>query len=102
MATAIFRAVSASIYGDDAHYASITVQFLTDHQNHFKQFTDGEDVQGQIQTMSKNGCWATTCELYVDATVLQRELYVFTPHSGNTEYKWILIQPVLPHQEMLI
>ncbi|KAK0063372.1 OVARIAN TUMOR DOMAIN-containing deubiquitinating enzyme 6, partial [Biomphalaria pfeifferi] len=58
--------------------------------------------KGQIQTMSENGCWTTTCELYVAATVLQRELYVFTPHSENTEYKWILIQPVFPHQEMLI
>ncbi|KAK0050010.1 OVARIAN TUMOR DOMAIN-containing deubiquitinating enzyme 6 [Biomphalaria pfeifferi] len=61
-----FRAVSASIYGDAAHYASfrtITVQFSTDHQNHFKQFIGGEDVQGQIQSVSENGSWATTCEL---------------------------------------
>lgn len=50
--------------------------------------------QGHIQKMSEDHCWATTCEIYAAATVLQRDIYVLTPNHLVTNYSWLLFKPV--------
>lgn len=51
--------------------------------------------------MSQDHCWATTCEIYAAATVLQRDIFMLTPDHQNKNYSWLLFKPVfeIPHEQ---
>ncbi|KAH9487488.1 hypothetical protein Btru_076232, partial [Bulinus truncatus] len=50
-----------------------------------------------VERMSEDHCWATTCEIYAAATLLQRDIYMYTPNHSD-KYLWLLFQPVFTRQ----
>ncbi|CAL1526569.1 unnamed protein product [Lymnaea stagnalis] len=92
-----FRAISKIMYGNDAFHKAVRtliVDIIATNKLKFAQFVDGEDVQVHVERMSEDHCWATTCEIYAAATLLQRDIYMFTPNHLNDKYSWLLFQPV--------
>ncbi|CAG5130415.1 unnamed protein product [Candidula unifasciata] len=92
-----FRALSKILYGCETYHAavrSLIVDIIATNKSKFAQFVDENDVLAHVQKMSEDHCWATTCEIYAAATVLQRDVYVLTPHPLNKNYSWLLFKPV--------
>lgn len=44
--------------------------------------------------MCQEQSWATTCEIYAAATLLQRDIFMLTPDHLNEIYSWLLFKPV--------
>ena len=45
------------------------------------QFVDGgqEEVEDHVRAMRKNGTWATDCEIYAIATLLNMRVSIYLP-----------------------
>ncbi|GFR58126.1 OTU domain-containing protein 1 [Elysia marginata] len=92
-----FRALSKQLYGTENYHKairSLTVDIMATNRSFFQQFIDGGDVQAHIERMSEENTWATTCEIYAAATLLQRDVYMLTPDHSNTLYSWLLFKPL--------
>ncbi|XP_059154091.1 uncharacterized protein LOC131939653 isoform X2 [Physella acuta] len=92
-----FRALSKQLYKTDEYHKAVrnlVVDLIATNKSKFAQFVDGEDVQEHVDRMSEDHCWATTCEIYAAATLLQREIYMYTPNHRNDKYTWLLFRPV--------
>ena len=76
-----FRAVSKVICGSDENHKQLRdlcVEFLNTHSNQFRQFVDDDDIQAHMNAMRKLGTWATQCEKFAAATILQRDIYTYS------------------------
>uniref|UniRef100_A0A2C9L3A4 OTU domain-containing protein n=1 Tax=Biomphalaria glabrata TaxID=6526 RepID=A0A2C9L3A4_BIOGL len=96
-----FRALSKLMYGSDVYHKAVRtliVDIIATNKEKFAQFVDGEDVQSHVERMSEDHCWATTCEIYAAATLLQRDIYMLTPNHSNDKYSWLLFRPVFERQ----
>lgn len=97
-----FRALSKEIYGsEDCHYElrQTIVDLMAGHRAEFEQFTDActQSFADHVEEMRQFGVWATTAEIYAASTLLQRDIYVFSPdHTGN-QYSWLHFSPCFPH-----
>uniref|UniRef100_A0A0B7ANG8 OTU domain-containing protein n=1 Tax=Arion vulgaris TaxID=1028688 RepID=A0A0B7ANG8_9EUPU len=92
-----FRALSKIIYGNELHHNAVRgliIDIIATNKSKFAQFIDGENVQNHIDKMSKDYCWATTCEIYAAATVLQSKIFMLTPGHLDCNYSWLLFKPV--------
>ena len=93
-----FRAVSKAICGSEENHKQLRdlcVEFLNTHSNQFRQFVDDDDIQAHMNAMRKLGTWATQCEIFAAATILQRDIYVLSP-AGSSGYKWYKFTPQIP------
>ncbi|CAG5125883.1 unnamed protein product [Candidula unifasciata] len=100
----LFRALSKGIYGSEKYHKAMRmfiVNLIGTNKSKFAQFVDDEDVEEHINRMCKDGCWATTCEIYAAATLLQRDIFMLTPDHMNEKYSWLLFQPVFKINEAL-
>ena len=96
-----FRALSKEMYGTEDYHAEwreAVCDVIGSHPHVFRQYVDGGKVASHVKEMRALGTWATTCEIYATATLLQREVYVLAPSptSGDlnsTEYNWLLFSP---------
>lgn len=91
-----FRAMSKHIYGtEDCHYQirQAIVDIVEKFPSEFEQFLDNGAMTPHISNMRNNGTWASTLEIYAAATILQRDIYVFTPNHDDEEYQWLLFAP---------
>lgn len=50
--------------------------------------------QEHVRKMSREYNWATTCEIYAAATLLQKDIFMLTPDHRNTVYTWLLFTPL--------
>ncbi|XP_064617771.1 uncharacterized protein LOC135481922 [Liolophura sinensis] len=97
-----FRALSKEIYGsEDCHYElrQTIVDLMAGHRAEFEQFTDTctQSFADHVEEMRQFAVWATTAEIYAASTLLQRDIYVFSPdHTGN-QYSWLHFSPCFPH-----
>lgn len=92
-----FRAISKIMYGNDNFHKAVRnliVDIIATNKSKFAQFVDGGDVQVHVERVSEDHSWATTCEIYAAATLLQRDIYMYTPNHLNDKYSWLLFQPV--------
>lgn len=91
-----FRALSKEMYGSEefhTEWRQAVVDVIESHPHVFRQYIDGENVQEHVADMRRAGTWATTCEIYAAATLLQREIYVLAPNPTGHEYSWLLFSP---------
>ncbi|XP_005093661.1 OVARIAN TUMOR DOMAIN-containing deubiquitinating enzyme 6 [Aplysia californica] len=92
-----FRALSKQLYGSERFHKtirSLIVDVIATNKDKFAQFVDGEDVQTHVMRMAEDHSWATTCEIYAAATLLQRDIYMLTPNHRNIKYSWLHFRPV--------
>ena len=95
-----FRALSKEMYGSEDYHAEwreAVCDVISNHPHVFSQYVDGSSVDSHVKEMRTLGTWATTCEIYATATLLQREVYVLAPcPSGDLNsaaYNWLLFSP---------
>ncbi|PVD27008.1 hypothetical protein C0Q70_12158 [Pomacea canaliculata] len=91
-----FRALSKEIYGSEnfhAEWREAVVDVIDCHPLVFRQYVDTNSVESHVQEMRRLGTWATTCEIYAAAMLLQRDIYVLTPNHTGKEYHWLLFSP---------
>uniref|UniRef100_A0A0B7B5S1 OTU domain-containing protein n=1 Tax=Arion vulgaris TaxID=1028688 RepID=A0A0B7B5S1_9EUPU len=97
-----FRALSKGLYGSEKYHKtirSLIVDIIATNKAKFAPFVDKEDVQEHVKLMSEDHYWATTCEIYAAATLLQRDVFLLTPDHLNENYSWLLFKPVFPLEE---
>lgn len=96
-----FRAISKVIYGSETCHSELrqaVVDLLEKHPKEFEQFVDGS-VHEHIKSMRKLGTWATQTEIYVAATLIQRDIYVLSPDHTGDVYRWLLFSPQFDYKE---
>lgn len=96
-----FRSLSKVIYGSESCHTELrqaVVDLLEKFPREFEQFLDGS-VHEHIKSMRKPGTWATQTEIYVAATLLQRDIYVLSPDHTGEVYRWLLFSPRFSYKE---
>lgn len=96
-----FRSFSKVIYGSESCHSELrqaVVDLLEKFPREFEQFIDGS-VHEHIKSMRKLGTWATQTEIYVAATLLQRDVYVLSPDHTGEVYRWLLFSPRFSYKE---
>ncbi|XP_061189411.1 uncharacterized protein LOC133197408 [Saccostrea echinata] len=96
-----FRAISKVIYGSETCHSELrqaVVDLLEKYPREFEQFIDGS-VHEHIKSMRKLGTWATQTEIYLAATLIQREIYVLSPDHTGDVYRWLLFSPQFVYKE---
>lgn len=96
-----FRSLSKVIYESESCHSELrqaVVDLLEKFPREFEQFIDGS-VHEHIKTMRKLGTWATQTEIYVAATLLQRDVYVLSPDHTGEVYRWLLFSPRFSYKE---
>lgn len=96
-----FRALSKVIYGTESCHRDLrqaVVDLLETYPKEFEQFID-DSVGEHIKSMRKPGTWATQAEIYITATLLQRDIYVLSPDHTGDVYRWLLFSPRFAYKE---
>ena len=89
----LFRALSKELLGHEKfHYIirRLIVQFMSCNLNRFQQYCD-QEIETYISKMASLGTWGTSTELYAIATLLQLDVYVFSPQES--ECRWVCYHP---------
>lgn len=98
----LFRAISKELYGTEDYHVDCRQEvcnLIEEYPNVFNQYIDGADVARHVEQMRVLGTWATTCEIYAVATLLQRQVYVLAPSptmdssQPSADYHWLLFSP---------
>ncbi|KAK7501648.1 hypothetical protein BaRGS_00007079 [Batillaria attramentaria] len=100
-----FRCLSKEMYGTEEYhpiFRESVCNLIDKNPAVFAQYIDGADTRSHAEKMRKLGKWATTCEIYASASLLQRKLYVLTPIPGQKQrsdrpdlsYRWLLFSPL--------
>uniref|UniRef100_A0A2C9KR82 OTU domain-containing protein n=1 Tax=Biomphalaria glabrata TaxID=6526 RepID=A0A2C9KR82_BIOGL len=83
-----FRAISQIIFLTQDQHRNMRKQvtsFMITHEKNFEMFVDG-DFKQHMELMKKDTTWATTAEILAAATLLQRDIYTFSPNHKKTKY----------------
>ncbi|PVD27018.1 hypothetical protein C0Q70_12168 [Pomacea canaliculata] len=91
-----FRALSKEIYGSEnfhAEWREAVVDVIECYPRIFGQYIDTNSMTLHVREMRRLGTWATTCEIYAAATLLQHNIYVLAPDHNQKEYRWLLFSP---------
>ena len=99
-----FRSLSKVIYGSESCHSELrqaVVDLLEKFPREFEQFIDGS-VHEHIKNMRKEGTWATQTEIYVAATLLQRDIYILSPDHTGDVYRWLLFSPRFSYKEAAV
>lgn len=91
-----FRALAKEVYNSEEfhkEWREAVVDVIEHHPNAFHQYIDDGKVAEHAREMRKLGTWATTCEIYAAATLLNREIYILAPNHSGSEYQWLLFSP---------
>ena len=98
----LFRALAFILCGaEDDHKKMrlLLVKFLEQNTQLFQPLvmTD-HSLQDHIRRMHRMKEWGTQVELQAAASLFQKELYVFTQLTANTQYDWIRYEPHSPNK----
>ena len=101
-----FRCLLRELHGTEglhAEFRQSVCDLIDQHPGVFAQYIDGGDTTRHVRELRKLGKWATTCEIYGSAALLQREVHVLTPIPGSEKlapdgqdfvYRWLLFSPL--------
>uniref|UniRef100_A0A2C9KFG4 OTU domain-containing protein n=1 Tax=Biomphalaria glabrata TaxID=6526 RepID=A0A2C9KFG4_BIOGL len=90
----LFRTISQIIFLTEDQHRNIrkhVTSFMITHEENFEMFVDG-DCKSSI--WKQETTWATTAEMLAAATLLQRDIYTFSPNHKKTKYSWLLLEPL--------
>lgn len=90
----LFRSISKELLGHEKFHhvlRRITIQFMKVNLEQFKEYHDS--MEAHLQKMVNLGVWGTSAEIYAIATLLQVDIFVFSKHPRDTQYRWVCYHP---------
>ncbi|CAO4361721.1 unnamed protein product [Caenorhabditis nigoni] len=106
-----YRAISWCLTGSQSYHQKLriaTAEYLEKNEESMRKFSGTLDYKEYVENVRKNGEWATSCEIYAVANLLDVEIVTFlgsdgwrshVPHDGGSSKDCVFLNNTSCHYE---